>query len=285
MVKPKIKLCDTLFPHGTSISSGDLKIHPTYFDYYRGEGKTDNQDIYDDIVLITESSFHLVDSLPHKIKIGWITEPPQIDKKIYEEIKNPKLYNKFTYIMTYIQELLELDKKFVFTPSAGCWIYGDDWKIYKKNKNISIIASDKKQTDGHRYRHEIIERFGNKIAGIYGRGYKEIDYKLEGLKDFRYQIVVENEKRDLFFSEKLIDCFATGVIPIFWGCPSINSLFNKEGILSFETLDELEYIIKKVATIKNYKKSISAIHDNLKIASQYAIMEDWIYKNIPLNLL
>ena len=45
--------------------------------------------------------------------------------------------------------------------------------------------------------------------------------KIDGLRDYRYHFCIENIKRDYWFTEKLIDCFVTGTIPIYWGCPSI----------------------------------------------------------------
>jgi len=285
---PKIKILDNIFPHGTSIGSGDLKIYPTRFSWHRGEGLTQNGNILDDIVFITETSFNQVEALPHKIKIGWITEPPTTDDwlyggKIYEEIRKPENYNKFTIIITYIKELLDISPKFVFHPSAGCWIYPDAWQVYPKTKYISIIASKKTTTDGHRLRHEVIKRFGQYIDGIYGHGYKFIDSKLEGLKDYRYQIVIENERNPLFFSEKLIDCFATGTIPIYWGAQEIDTFFDKKGIIIFNDANHLQEIFiahPYLLSAEQYQHKIKEVNKNLNLAKQYAIVEDWIWDNV-----
>ena len=62
--------------------------------------------------------------------------------------------------------------------------------------------------------HEVIQKFGNKMT-VFGRGYDPIEFKIDGLKDYRFSVVIENCKRDYWFTEKLIDCFVTGTIPIY----------------------------------------------------------------------
>ena len=50
---------------------------------------------------------------------------------------------------------------------------------------------------------------------------------------------------DLYFTEKLLDCFATGTIPVYLGAPDIDKHFNKDGIINladeFYISEELYY--------------------------------------------
>ena len=50
-----------------------------------------------------------------------------------------------------------------------------------------------------------------------------------------------NGRGDYEFDEKLIDCFLTGTVPIFWGCPSIDKFFkhhlNRHCILLVITIE------------------------------------------------
>lgn len=279
-MKPEIKLVDSLFEGVVSISSGRLKKLPNRFAYYRGDGKTKNGNFFDEIVLITDRDLKRVDELPHQHKIAWITEPPSIEPEANEWIQQPENYNKFTMILTYVKDYLDLSNKFVMVPSAGTWIDKSDWNIYAKTKSVSIIASAKDITEGHRLRHEVIKRYRNHITGLYGRGYQSIEYKLQGLWPFRYSIVIENERSPLFFSEKIMDCLLTGTIPIYWGASDIGRFFDMFSILRFETIDELDHIFNEVATEEYYDSRILAIRTNLRKAQQYAIMEDWIYDNV-----
>ena len=42
--------------------------------------------------------------------------------------------------------------------------------VHSKSKQLSIIASAKRDSAGHRLRHAVIERFGQRIDCIAGRG-------------------------------------------------------------------------------------------------------------------
>jgi len=276
--KPLIRIVDTQFSHGTSLGSGDLKLYSDHFDWYRG---TEN---INDLVVITEDSFHLIDHFTEKIKIGLIIESPMSNKKSYDFITQPINYNKFDYILTFNKELININpNKFIYYIFGGCWIYPDQRKIYEKNKNISIIASSKRTTVGHLLRHSIISRFNNSIDGIYGKGYKFVENKLEALQDFRYSIIIENDNCDAMFSEKLIDCFMTGTIPVYWGCNSIGDFFNKNGMFCFEKIDELDNILTQ-CTYEHYNQSLEFIKENFEKAKKYTLPEncmwDTFFKNI-----
>lgn len=71
---------------------------------------------------------------------------------------------------------------------------------------------------------------------------------------------------------------------MYWGCPSIVNFFNKDGIVFFNTLDELETKLK-FCTADFYESRINAIEENFKIAKEITFTEKWIYKNkLHLNL-
>ena len=92
------------------------------------------------------------------------------------------------------------------------------------------MVSNKISTVGHKLRFSVVDSLKqNDIEfSVYGRTVNNIDYKLTALKDYAFSIVIENSKIDYYFTEKLIDCFSTGTIPIYYGCPSIGNFFDME---------------------------------------------------------
>ena len=87
------------------------------------------------------------------------------------------------------------------------------------------------------------------------------------------------------FSEKLIDCFVTGTIPIYWGCEgSIGEYFNPDGILQFNKLSDIPDILEK-CTEDFYAKNLPAIIENFEKAKQYCIPEDYLWNHYFKNLL
>jgi hypothetical protein len=218
-----------------------------------------------------------VGNYPTKKVYGWILEPPIISPGEYNFARIN--YEKFEKIFTYDRELLELDSKFVLLPIGGCWINYEDQKIYEKNKLISFISSTKNfGAPGHKLRDDVRKSIDNKVDS-YGKGHNDIDSKLDGLKDYMFSIVIENSKLDYYFTEKIIDCFITGTIPIYWGCPSIGDFFDLNGVITFNTIEELEDILKHI-NYDLYKSKLEYVKKNFELSKKYSITDDLIYEKI-----
>lgn len=268
---PVIRIVDKNFAHGVGLGCGDLNIPPTKFNYYRGDEQVG------DIVLVTDNCLNQVGQLKEKIKIAWLLEPPCINSALYNTENIMLLLSQFNLILTHQKDIIKINpKKILFYPYGGCWIYPKDWRVYKKSKQTSIIVSGKRETSGHILRHEVVEKFRDKID-VYGNAYNRVEYKLTALQDYRYSIVIENENSDYWFTEKLIDCFATGTVPIYFGCPSIHIFCNEKGIIKFKNITELNDILNSFVSETDYKSRLVAIKDNFQHAKQYAIPEDYLF--------
>ena len=236
-----------------------------------------------DSIFITDSNLNsdiINQCLKNKKNIyGWLLESPKVTSYAYQfALENHSLFEK---IFTFDRSLLEHSDVFIFLPIGGCWIDDCDINLYTKTKSISIIASSKKDLEGQILRHEVVKKFNDKID-LYGRGYNPIEKKLEGLKDYKYSIVIENTKSDYYFTEKLIDCLATGTIPIYWGCPSISKFFNIDGIIEFDSLEDLETIISKINSgLININPKV--IVENFNKCKDYLIADDLIFKKFINN--
>lgn len=263
MQKEKLFIVDNSFSHAPSSSW----YNEPKFDWIR-----DNIDSADEIVITYVPH---VDYYPNKKVYGWLIEPPSLNQFEYDFIKLN--YNKFEKIFTYDKDLLSLSDKFVLIPIGGCWINDFDRKIYEKNKFLCTIVSNKRQTIGHNLRHEIISKINN--IDVFGNGYNPINKKIEVLKDYKFNIVVENQKMDFLFTEKIIDSFVTGTIPIYWGCPSIDKFFDINGIIQFNTIEELKNIVSSINDNVYYDK-LESIKNNFELAKKYIIADNLIYDKI-----
>jgi hypothetical protein len=162
---------------------------------------------------------------------------------------------------------LALGDKYKWVPAQGFWI--KEPKIYEKTKMISMIASNKRMCEGHVKRLGWVERIGDQLD-LYGRGFNEIADKEEGLCDYMFSVAIENGEYETYFTEKLLDCFATGTIPVYLGAPDIGDHFNKDGIIDlteeFEVSEEIYY------------SKMDAIKENLEKAKEIEVLEDFIYR-------
>ena len=96
----------------------------------------------------------------------------------------------------------------------------------------------------------------------------KVDSKNFLFENAKYSIALENEKTENWITEKLIDCFATKTIPIYWGCPNIGEYFNVHGILTFDTLDDLKEILDNLSE-SYYDKLSDVIEENYEKSKLY----------------
>lgn len=263
MLKDKLYIHDTMFNHAKSSSWYN---EPELFDWVR---KYDEQHL-----VFTDYTLYQVDNFNNEKKYAWLLESPEITPFAYDFVRGN--YDKFDLIFTFSKELLELSDKFVLIPYGGCWIEEEDRVIHEKSKNTSIILSSKQTTVGHRLRHVIHQTY----PSIESFGYHNpIKNKITALKDYRYSLIIENCQKDYYFSEKLIDCFITGTIPIYWGCPSIGDFFDTDGMVIFNTLSELDSIINSL-TKELYESKLDSVKKNFEEAKKYLVADNLIYDKL-----
>lgn len=246
---------------------------------------------FDGVTLFTDEWINnpIVDEVKSRYKIGWLHEPYCLHPKTYQDAVGNQY--KFDFILTYYQPLLDYDpaRKYRFAPYAGTWIDRRDWGIKPKSKLCSMLIGSKLSTDGHRIRHDIadmIEREGYPVD-FYGVRGEPVEYgqdtKLKVLGDYCFSIVTETCREDNLFTEWLLDCFAVGTVPIFWGAPNIHEYFLPEGILQFDTVDRLQKVLSRLSTAL-WAEKLSAAYTNLLKMQQYAVTEDWLYLNVLKEL-
>lgn len=188
----------------------------------------------------------------NKPKILYLVEPEEILKTVntnYETIikdLNPDI------VVTYYENLYDGKKYFYSEAPLNSWI--KEPKIPSKTKLCSIIASNKNATYGHKLRHLIINYFGKKID-LYGEGYKYIKNKEEGLNDYCFSFAIENCIAPGYTTEKILDCFLTGTVPIYYGNPSIGKTFDVRGIIFLDsTFDINNLSFEKYQSMMPYIK-------------------------------
>lgn len=205
---------------------------------------------------------------------AWLCESKSIIPQQYAFAKNnyKLLKNIYKFIFTHDADLINLDNSlFKYVPACGYWI--KDARISQKSKMVSFITSNKTMCEGHRFRLKWKERLeGN--CDLFGRGFREIQNKEEGLQDYYFSVAIENGKYDTYFTEKILDCFATGTIPIYYGTEKICDFFNKDGIIFLSD----DFDIKNL-TVDLYESKKAAIIDNFERVLNYDTVEDWMYEN------
>lgn len=221
-------------------------------------------------------------------KIAWICE----SRAIFHSMSFPRdlweqnfvqICNSYDLVFTSEKSWVGKHFNIRYCPAGSNLPWAKDQQVFEKTKLVSMIASPKKFAFGHAIRHSVAEQLQGKID-LYGGALesKRIGNtpwdKSEALNDYMFQIVIENDKYETYYTEKITDCFATGVIPIYWGAPDIGDLFNKEGIIELVP----DFDISQLTPDLYYCK-LEAVKDNFNRVKDLASADDQLFKLINEN--
>lgn len=188
-----------------------------------------------------------------------MAEPVSVQARYYWLA--PFFAKKFHRILTYSDALLAVLKNTVFHVPFVPWvpIVGQA----DKTELVSLIASAKRLTKGQKLRHAVVStvRGLGLHMDLYGRGFNEVEDKRTALTPYRFSVCIENSAERNYYTEKILDCFAQKVVPIYWGAPNIGDFFNIEGVIVCRSLSELIAAIK-TASVADYERRAAAIQDN-----------------------
>lgn len=198
------------------------------------------------------------------------------------------ILNKFDLILTWRIEILEKIKH------SKKFLYGTKWvdeflDTSLKENRVSFFTSNKAFTSGHLFRHEAFNYVSNISKSVYGLEMNyimtppRIESKNSILNNYKFSVIMENSFKDNYFTEKIIDCFATKTIPIYWGCPNISEYFDENGIIKFNNIYELSEILINLNP-KTYNNLIDSIENNFEISKKYYSLWDRIDNYIKKHL-
>jgi len=165
--------------------------------------------------------------------------------------------------------------------------YINSFQSTSKKFEISFLSGTKDLVEGHKLRQSIfklenniiipkkwfyvLEDFSQEKFENTGIG-RPTDPKLQAKgKHILYNtpmfnIAVENINSDNWFTEKLSDAFNTKTVPVYWGCKNISDFgYDERGIIRFNSLEELPYIVNNL-TEEKYYSMIPFIEHNYNIS-------------------
>lgn len=210
-------------------------------------------------------------------KILWIREARSIDSSPYKYVKDnyKYLFNEvgITNIYTWDEELLDVDDRVKWTFGTGSTILENDMKLYEKENNISMLASNKQKTDLQKIRLQLAKKLVNEIDVFGSSVGRHLPSKLESLKSYRFCITIENEISGMAISEKIIDCFLTGTVPVYLGSALPTRLgFCEEGVIRWNDNIDMKTLTKEL-----YAELYPYVKQNYKTALKYINAADYTF--------
>lgn len=189
-------------------------------------------------------------------------EPPNEVSKYrqYANKKAPLIYNQLE---------TNISNNTVLSHGALPWHIDKDYDFLnnlnsenlEKQDKIVWITSNQKSSKGHERRMNFLQNIENlPFVELYGRGINPIDDKWEVLKKAKYAIAYENFKNDYYWTEKLIDCYLSYTMPIYYGCNSIDNFFPKNSFIQLDPKDKhIHLFLKEVTNSKLWEENMDSI--------------------------
>jgi hypothetical protein len=218
-------------------------------------------------------------------RVFWQSEPNEVVNNQNTLIRNHSFYN---LILTWNKEVLSQCPNAKLFPTGGVWTHESDTS--QKEFAVSFLTSSKMSCHGHKLRHDVyaalpgvISGSGNQVPITKHMSPPYLPSKLSLLKPFQFTIVMENAQYENFFTEKILDAFATKTIPIYFGAQNVSDFFNKEGILIWNSTSELGRILRALKP-DFYESQQAAILENYERAMTYADRADRLFRAIEDSL-
>lgn len=214
-------------------------------------------------------------------RYGWLGESSEIISQLvnFAYIHKEELKKCYKCIFTNDRRLIEKDESFFkYNPPASNMPWVTQYDLYPKTKLCSYITSFKQFTSGHQKRMELFEALKNnsKFADhIFGRNYRNLEDKIDGLKDYMFSVVVENTIYPKYYTEKVTDCFATGTIPVYYGDRSILEDYDGNGIIFLDDLKSFDDLNEKL-----YLSCFDGVKNNFVKIKEQLSADDAIYRSI-----
>lgn len=146
----------------------------------------------------------------------------------------------------------------------------------EKTGHISVVTSAKTDLPGHRLRLRVSERWPDRLAR-FGKAYQPVDSKNEALDPYRFSLAIENSRSAGYFTEKVLDCFLTRTVPIYWGDPELGQFFDLDGVVvcdgeddvdrAVQTLTEADYEARRDAIERNYTAALTYFDLHQRLAN------------------
>ena len=83
------------------------------------------------------------------------------------------------------------------------------------------------------------------------------DYSIiHSYSKFKFILAMENCKKNGYVTEKIINAYYSGAIPIYWGSPNINELFNKDAFINVDNFNTFDECINYVLNLNDKKREL-----------------------------
>ena len=190
--------------------------------------------------------------------------------------------DKFDVILTYDDEILDKCDNAHMMFFGTSWVH--DYQFVDKKFQVSHLTGHKNYTTGHKIRQKVHYKqdkitipkdfYISQYGGVENfADNKVLQHSKFPLFDSQFHICIENSQQANCFTEKLIDCFVTKTIPIYYGAPNIEKYFDISGMFIVNSFEDIIEVCNSL-TDEDYSKRLEYVDKNFELAQKYIIIVD-----------
>ena len=172
----------------------------------------------------------------------------------------------------------------VYMPHERDLTYLKNLNKIEKTRPLSVICSNKSDTPGQRKRLEFVKKIKEHLGdGIdwFGNGVNQIESKWEGIKKYKYHLVIENNTMDYVLSEKLFDSYLGLSYPIYYGGKKIEEIFPKNSFLKIN-INNFDESIKSITSL--ISSDTNVINQNNLLDAKNIVCDDLNFINRIIDI-
>ena len=202
-------------------------------------------------------------------------EPPEI---------RPKTLNTNGWLLTgtYKSGQHHVAVPWILRPLREMMYELSDVEYKPRDKPLVAIFSNKTKTWGQRQRLKLLRKLCQTrpdLVEVYGRGLNGAEFNgcykgpIEGkckyntLRQYQYCLTCENSSHKNYFTEKLVDCFLSLTVPIYWGCPNLTDFFPKESFRQLQDIGDIDNLVGEIVEIVTTTPPTPSTIDKVRTAS------------------
>ena len=210
----------------------------------------------------------------------WLGESFGISQQMHEAIiKNADWFRGICRgIFTHNRDMIEQHPNlFSYVPCFANQTWVRRVGIHKKTKLASIVNSGKAWLPGHHFRNETVAKIMQQDPRVelFGKKLNPFDRKEDVLIDYMFSYTIENSSYRTYITEKLMDCFATGAIPVYHGAPDVGDIFDMRGIIILDDHFDPLSLDKNL-----YRSMLPFAHENLNRMRKVPMADDVLHDEI-----
>ena len=281
----KIGLFDTSFRHNprNTVPGNDTE----FIDWNRSNPTSESLVCFTNEQILSDS----VSLVPKSKRIALLYESRDTMSWLYRSCES-KIPN-FRYFFTHEKSFLQKYNNARWIPGNGIWIgnsYGGGVRsIAQKDRMMSFVTSNKETTSLQKLRVDLAKELGQSSQfdiDVYLRPSYAFEYIpiSQCLTRYRFSLIIENTISPWYFTEKLLNCFAVGTIPIYLGASEIHNFFNPQGIIKFLNKKDFLYQVIPALSERLYNSHMEAIEDNFNRSQKFQSIEKVVWENLKSEL-